>query len=224
MQYQVIATGSGGNAVVLERCILIDCGVSLTKIKAALQDDFRNIKVVLLTHWHTDHFRTTTIRHLAAERPTLRFVCCCWLVQQLLNCGVSPNNIDCLTIGTSYDYGMFQVSPIKLYHDVDNCGWRIFLNGKKAIYMTDTSTLEGIAARNYDLYLIEANYTEEEITQRIREKQQAGLYVYEYRVLRTHLSKEQADKWLLENIGERSEIVYLHRHIEKKEKVGGRTC
>ncbi len=216
MQYQVIATGSGGNAVVLGRCILIDCGVSLAKIKAALQDDFRNIKIVLLTHQHTDHFHATTIRNLAAERPTLRFVCCHWLVQRLLDCGVSPDNIDCLTIGKSYDYGVFQVSPIKLYHDVDNCGWRIFLNGEKAIYMTDTSTLDGISARNYDLYLVEANYTEEEIARRIREKRQAGFYVYEYRALQTHLSKEQADEWLLENLGERSEIVYLHRHKEEE--------
>ena len=214
MQYQVIATGSSGNAVVLANGILIDCGVSLVKIKAALQDDFRNIKIVLLTHQHTDHFQATTIRNLAAERPTLRFACCHWLVQRLLDCGVLPDNIDCLTIGKSYDYGAFQVSPIRLYHDVDNCGWRIFLNGEKAIYMTDTSTLDGISARNYDLYLVEANYTEEEIAQRIREKQQAGFYVYEYRVLQTHLSKEQADKWLLENLGERSEIVYLHRHKE----------
>lgn len=214
MQYQVIATGSSGNAVVLANGILIDCGVSLAKIKAALQDDFRNIKIVLLTHQHTDHFQATTIRNLAAERPTLRFACCHWLVQPLLDCGVSSDNIDCLTIGKSYDYGAFQVSPIRLYHDVDNCGWRIFLNGEKAIYMTDTSTLDGISARNYDLYLVEANYTEEEIAQRIREKQQAGFYVYEYRVLQTHLSKEQADKWLLENLGERSEIVYLHRHKE----------
>ena len=146
------------------------------------------------------------------ERPVLRFACCEWLVDVLKECGVK--NIDMMQVGKTYDYGKFQVSPIQLYHDVDNCGWRIFLNGEKAIYMTDTSTLDGISARNYDLYLVEANYTEEEIAQRIREKQQAGFYVYEYRVLQTHLSKEQADEWLLENLGERSEIVYLHRHKE----------
>ena len=40
--------------------------------------------------------------------------------------------------------------PIKLYHDVPNCGYRIFINDKKIIYMTDTKTLEGITAKNYD--------------------------------------------------------------------------
>jgi len=210
MNYNIISTGSQGNAIVLNNIILLDCGVPFRDLKGVYKD----LKIVLLTHIHGDHFNKTTIRKLAAERPTLRFACCSWLVSALLQCGVSIHNIDSLEIGRIYDYSTFKVSPVKLYHDVDNAGWRVFQNAEKAIYMTDTVTLEGITAKNYDLYLIEANYITEELEERIRSKEAAGEYVYEYRVRKVHLSKEECDQWLLENIGENSEYVYIHQHKE----------
>lgn len=213
--YNIISTGSSGNAVILNNNILIDCGVSLK----ALSDVKKQIKIVLLTHVHSDHFNKTTIRNLAAERPILRFACCEWLVQDLLACGVSERNIDVMQIGKIYNYGVFKVSPIKLYHDVPQCGWRVFIGNEKAIYMTDTATLDGISAKDYDLYLVEANYISEEIQKKIKEKQESGQYAYEYRVLKTHLSKEKCDEWLLENMGEHSEYVYMHQHQDRKEVI-----
>lgn len=213
MNYNIISTGSQGNAIVLNNIILLDCGVSFRDLK----DVYKDLKIVLLTHIHCDHFNKTTIRKLAAERPTLRFACCSWLVSELLQCGVSIHNIDSLEIGRIYDYKTFKVSPVKLYHDVENAGWRVFMNAEKAIYMTDTVTLEGITAKNYDLYLVEANYITEELEERIRSKEAAGEYVYEYRVQKVHLSKEKCDEWLLENVGENGEAIYIHQHIEKGE-------
>lgn len=213
MNYNIISTGSQGNAIVLNNIILLDCGVPFRELKEV----YKNLRLVLLTHVHGDHFNRKTIRKLAAERPTLRFACCYWLVSELLQCGVSIHNIDSLAYGCWYDYKAFQVSPVKLYHDVDNAGWRVLVDGEKAIYMTDTVTLEGITAKDYDLYLIEANYITEELEERIKAKEASGEYVYEYRVRNVHLSKEKADEWLLENIGEKSEAIYVHQHIEKGE-------
>lgn len=217
MNYNIISTGSQGNAIVLNEIILIDCGVPFKDLK----DVYKDLKIVLLTHIHGDHFNKTTIRKLAAERPTLRFACCSWLFRELMQCGVSIHNIDVLEIGRIYSYKTFQVSAVKLYHDVDNAGWRVFQNAEKAIYMTDTVTLEGIKAKNYDLYLIEANYITEELEERIRSKEAAGEYVYEYRVRNVHLSKEKADEWLYNNMGENSEAIYIHQHIEKGENDEG---
>lgn len=213
MNYNIISTGSQGNAIVLNKIILLDCGVPFRD----LRDVYKDLKIVLLTHIHGDHFNKTTIRKLAAERPTLRFACCSWLFRELMQCDVSIHNIDVLQIGKIYDYTAFQISPVQLYHDVYNAGWRVFINSEKAIYMTDTVTLEGITAKNYDLYLVEANYITEELEERIRSKEAAGEYVYEYRVQKVHLSKEKCDEWLLENVGENSEAIYIHQHIEKGE-------
>lgn len=213
MNYKIISTGSQGNAVVVSDSILVDCGVSFRSLLSV--NVVKKLKIVLLTHIHTDHFNKATIRRLAAERPTLRFACGEWLLKPLVECGVQEKNIDLLQIGKMYSYGAFRVSPVKLYHDVPNCGWRIFAGAEKAIYITDTTTIQGITAKDYDLYLVEANYSEPEIQERIRAKEILGQYIYEYRVLRTHLSKEECDEWLLENIGKSSEYVYLHQHKEE---------
>ncbi len=209
MKYKIIATGSTGNAIVIEENILIDCGVSFRKLK----DYYKQLKIVLLTHIHADHFNKTTIKKLSQKRPTLRFGCCEWLVNGLVECGVDKANIDIFEIGKTYDYSEFKISPLYLYHDVSNCGYRLFMNDKKVLYITDTHTLEGIEARGYDLYLVEANYDDEEIEQRIKEKQEKGEFIYEYRAKETHLSQKQTDEFLLANMGANSSYEYLHEHV-----------
>lgn len=211
MNYKIINTGSDGNATILEEFILIDCGVTFKK----LNECYKQLKIVLLTHIHQDHFNKKTISKLAIERPTLRFACCKWLVEELIKCGVRKENIDVLKIGCKYNYKLFKVVPIMLYHDVSNCGYRIFINNKKVIYMTDTRTLEGITAKGYDLYLVEGNYSEEELAERIKEKTSKGEFVYENRVKQTHLSKEYTSNWLLQNMDNNSEYVFMHEHRER---------
>lgn len=66
-----------------------------------------------------------------------------------------------------------------------------------------------------NLYLVEANYTEADIQDRIAEKKINGEYVYEKRVMREHLSKEKADDWLCANMAAYSEYIYMHGHQEK---------
>lgn len=211
MNYNIISTGSQGNAVVLNDYILIDCGVTFK----ALKDVYRNLKIVLLTHEHIDHLNKTTIKRLAKERATLRFGCCKWLVPILLECDVPAQNIDVYEAGKIYDYRAFKVSPIKLYHNVENCGYRLKFGEKKAFYATDTAHLRGITAKDYDLFMIEANYTEDDLEERIIAKTAAGQYCYELNVADRHLSKEQADEFLLANMGKHSKYVYLHQHKEK---------
>lgn len=212
MNYNIISTGSQGNAVVVDDIILIDCGVSFK----ALKDVYKNLQIVLLTHIHIDHFKRSTIKRLAKERPTLRFGCCEWLANELVEAGVSWRNIDVLEVGKVYDYEVFKVSPVKLYHNVPNCGYRLFMNGEKVIYATDTGHLQGITAKGYDLYMIEANYTDDDLQRRIDEKLAAGEYCYELNVANRHLSHKQASEWLMDNMGEKSEYVFLHAHQEKK--------
>lgn len=211
MNYKVISSCSTGNATIIRDIILIDCGVTFKK----LEKYYKNLKLVLLTHIHSDHFKKETIKRLAQERPTLRFACCEWLLIPLLECGVLRKNIDILQIGTRYSYKIFKIVPVKLYHDVSQCGYRVLFDNYKVIYITDTRTVKGISAKNYDLYLVEANYDEDEIRERIKQKQQECKFVYEFRAKENHLSKQQASEFLLENMGENSEYVFMHEHIER---------
>lgn len=211
MNYKIISSCSTGNATIIKDIILIDCGVTFKR----LEKYYKKLKLVLLTHIHSDHFKKETIKKLAQERPTLRFACCKWLLKPLLDCGVNRNNIDILEIGTKYDYKLFKIVPIKLYHDVPQCGYRVLFDNYKVIYMTDTKTVEGISAKNYDLYLVEGNYDEDEIQERIKQKQQDCQYVYEFRAKDSHLSKQQASEFLLNNMGKNSEYVFMHEHVER---------
>ena len=101
---------------------------------------------------------------------------------------------------------------VLLHHNVPNCGYKLKIGGEKIFYATDTNDLDGIEARSYDLYMIEANYEDSEIMERISEKKLNGQYAYEYQVLQNHLSKQKADDFIVKNAGVNSRFVYLHGH------------
>ena len=213
MNYNIISTGSQGNAVLLQGGILVDCGVTFKTLNPFLYD----IRVVLLTHCHGDHFNRSTVRQLAELRPTVRFACRPWMVQRLLDVGVRAQNIDVVQDKASLGYREIGVTvrAVDLFHDVPNCGWDIcYDNTERVFYATDTGTLDGIRLPGYDLYMIEANHTREDIERRAAEKQARGEYAYEIRAAANHLSREQALEWLLANEGPNSEFVLLHQHSE----------
>jgi len=210
--FTIISTGSIGNAVVINTSILVDCGVTFK----ALEPYYKDLKLVLLTHIHTDHFQPTTIRLLSNRRPMLRFACCKWLVKPLIDCGVPTENIDVLEYGKLYNYGICNIIPIPLSHNVANCGYKIHFPIGKVIYATDTNNLNGITAIDYDLYLIEANYIDEEIQEKIKKKKEEGVYIYELQVIKNHLSKSKCDDFIYRNIGKKGEYVYMHCHREEE--------
>ena len=91
------------------------------------------------------------------------------------------------------------VKACETKHNVQNCCWHIWFNdGSKVFYATDMGNLNGITAPYYDLYLVEANYRDEEIQAKIAEKKVNGEYIYEKRVLRDHMSEQDAMAGTLE--------------------------
>lgn len=216
MTFDVIASGSTGNAVVINGTIMVDCGVPFKALDGVKKD----LRLVLLTHAHGDHFKPRTVRALHKERPTLRWGCCEWMVGPLLEAGVDKRVIDVFTFDDTLCYWrLCAVNPHPLIHDVPNCGWHITIFHDKKdehlFYATDTATLDGIEAPGYDLYLIEANHTRAELEERASAKRAAGEYAYEYRAAANHLSQEQALDWLYQQMGPHSQYVFLHQHQER---------
>lgn len=214
MTYDIIATGSTGNAVVINGNILIDCGVPFKRLRKYVPD----LRIVLLTHEHGDHFNPATVRALHRERPALRWGCCEWMVPKLLEAGVDARVIDVYVPDRLAWYdNWIAVEPVSLAHNVPNCGYKLRteLMRENLFYATDCATLDGIEAKGYDLYMIEANHTEAEIEARLRAKEAAGEFAYETEAMRNHLSQEQALSWLAENMVTRSKYVFLHQHQER---------
>lgn len=214
MTYEIIASGSKGNAVVIDGVLLIDCGVPFK----SLAPYAGQIRIVLLTHEHGDHFKEATVHRLAHDRPALRWACCEWLVQDAMQAGVSIRQIDVMDAddGISYNYmigdAIYSIEPFRLSHNVPNCGYKIRKGSERLFYATDTGTLDGVEARDFDLYMIECNHKAAEIEARAAEKEAAGLYAYERRAAENHLSWEQAMDWLARNMSPRSLFVPMHQH------------
>lgn len=210
MTYNIISTGSKGNAVLLEGGVLIDCGVSFKKIEQIAKE----LKLVLLTHIHGDHFNRSTLKRLAHERPMLRFACCEWLVPELSKC-VSARQIDVLECDSWYSYGAVTISPVRLVHSVPNCGWRLFYSDDaKVLYATDTGNMDSISARGYEYYFVECNYDNAELQERKAAKLKAGEFAYEALAELNHMSREQVTQWLSLNSSTDSKVVFLHQHTD----------
>lgn len=222
MTYEIISTGSKGNAVVLDGVILVDCGVSWKKLRPYAQQ----LRLVLLTHVHGDHFKPATVRALHRERPGLRWCCCPWMVEPLLEAGVSRRVIDVAEVGILNAYAnLGAVKAEETLHNVPNCAWLIWLlkdvgrerlmdEVERVFYATDAANLDDVQAPGYDWYCIEANHKEAELEERLAAKLEAGEFAYEAAARENHMSEEQAMAWLRENMGPNSRYVLLHQHEE----------
>jgi hypothetical protein len=119
----------------------------------------------------------------------------------------------------TYDFGAFILKPIETYHDVRNMSYMLNLKPITLYYATDTSKLDYLdCLRNLDYYFVERNYNEEEMQQRIQEKMLNGEYVYENRVINSHMSEEDTNDFLKEMMGDNSQFVYCHQHKDKEVK------
>jgi len=198
MKFRIIESGSKGNAVLYDDFVLVDCGVSYSKLSPYVH----KIKVVLLTHEHSDHFNLKSLSKLS---KTAKIICCDWLSDKL---GDIPHSV--IQLNKWYDLGSVKISALKLYHDVSNCGYRILINNEKALHCTDTSTLDGIEAIGYQIYAIEHNYDGANIYDVIDNKIKNHEYAHEIRSLETHLSFEEATRWINKNAKNGSKIYKLH--------------
>lgn len=115
-----------------------------------------------------------------------------------------------------YGYGLCNVIPFMLVHNVPNCGYKVHFPAGKVIYATDTNNLNGVQAIGYDLYLIEANYRDEDIQAKIEAKKAAGQYAYEMQVLKNHLSEAKCNDFLVRNMGPNSVYIPMHVHVDKE--------
>lgn len=210
-----LKSGSKGNCIIIDEIIMLDCGVAYELIK----DRLPKVKVIFISHSHKDHLLPSTIKKIAYEYPNIKFIVGYTLAEKLIECNVSRKNIFALQLEKWYDIGIAKIKLDYLIHDVPNCAIHIEYKNNKLIYATDTSEINHIVAKDYDYYLIEANYeTDEELLEIIKkDKEKNNGFSYRERVLKTHLSQLKAINWLDKNKNENSVYYFIHQHIEKGE-------
>ncbi len=200
--YNVVATGSGGNCEIVRERVMIDCGVPYSKIKKYM----KHVQLCVITHKHKDHMNMTTIRRLSAEHPLLRFAIGEHLKEQF----EGIRNVDVLELNQWYGYGRFSIALGKLYHDVPNVFVRLNFDGWKVFRATDTQHLEGITAKDYGLYAIEANYDEDTVWNTIYALESVGKFAHQRNSIKSHLSFQQANEFYYNNRGVNSQLIRLH--------------
>ena len=107
--------------------------------------------------------------------------------------------------------GMLGVMIEPLVHDTPNYALHFYINKKSGLYIVDTANVDNIIAKNYDLYLIENNYREDILRKHIEECEDSNILYYLNRVPNTHLSSEQANSFLIENMSNNSTYEYIHK-------------
>lgn len=220
MTCDVIATGSQGNAVLLNGQYLFDCGVPMKTLK----NYAKHLRVVFLTHIHGDHFKKATIYRLHRNYPRLMFVCGRNLLVPLCTeCGVSPDNVVLAEPGKPAAIHFWSesihIEMFDLVHNVENVGYSVRVTGGEepgtALYATDTQYIP-VSAPGLDLYMVECNYHIDALRERRRRKAEMGGFIYEDTVEVSHMSAETVNAWLAANAGKESQVVFLHQHREQE--------
>lgn len=195
-----ISTGSKNGNCYIYDSLMFDVGVSYNQIK----DELDKIKIIFVSHLHTDHIKKDTVIKIKENYPKIMFV--------------GGNNTKDLyeelevrhtimELGKVYDFKVMKLATVALYHDIENYGLRVFHNEIKGIYITDTNTVEGIHFKDYDFVIIEANYDEDRHLKLAETSSFGNRYL---NAMNSHLSFKQAHTAIDENAKDGTEILLIH--------------
>ena len=154
MKFNIIASGSKGNATIVSHNktnILIDMGISLTRLNEGLAEfnlTVKDINAVIFTHDHADH-----ICNLKSLSPRIMYALSGTLSSTMTN--VVENFVP-------FKIGDFTITPFPTSHDATNpCGYTLEAGGEKLTYVTDTGVFldeSKEVASNPDYLIIESNH------------------------------------------------------------------
>lgn len=169
VRFMSFSSGSCGNCYFFgdeENGIVIDAGVSLRRLKKALEENAMTLDsfgAVLVTHDHLDHIRhlgsfckrlhkpvyTTALLHMALSRHT-------FTSDHIASCRrILPDDSECMVCGMSVRYFIVP-------HDAtQTVGYAIGYKGHRFVIMTDLGRMTDEAlgyARQADTVVLESNY------------------------------------------------------------------
>lgn len=222
---KILASSSKGNCYRYFN-VLVDIGVPYKTIEKELKE----INVICLTHRHVDHLNIDTLRKVIEEFNHIKIVAPTYLVEVIENI-VPKERLIVQDVGYTLNLGVFSLTSVKLYHDVQNIGYSLIFKhikkgGYKIMHATDTAHLQGISAKGYDLYVIECSYDEDDKERLIAENGNLPIVVGSsvWKIIRSansHLSKQQCYKFIEENNTNNGRFVPAHVNAEFYKRLKG---
>ncbi|MDL2292489.1 MBL fold metallo-hydrolase [Acholeplasma sp. OttesenSCG-928-E16] len=219
MEILILASGSKGNATYLktkDTHILIDAGISYSKMKAKLLEnkiDINIIDTVLLTHEHTDH--TIGLKQLL-KMQTIKKVYLTQGTYKAIKKDIENDNIiNIIKADSPFLVNDTKIHPIMTFHDAkEPIGFLISDDQAKMAYLTDT----GYVHKSYydllldlDLYVLEANHHPYLLINSTRP------FHLKRRILgdKGHLSNEDAI-YLLNQVVKTKKTTFIAAHISEE--------
>lgn len=204
MELRVIGTGSSGNAYLLENgeeALLIECGVNIKDIKAALNFNLKKLVGCIVTHEHGDHSKS---------------------VKELMAAGINVyatsgthkalgtythHRASILKLHTSFNLSSFKIMAFDVLHDaVEPCGFLInHPETGNVLFMTDL-VFSGYTFKDLNNIIIEANYEEG-----IARRKLTDMEFLRNRIIKSHMSLDTCVKTLNANdLSSVNNIVLIH--------------
>lgn len=172
MIFTSFASSSRGNCYVVsdgETSILLECGISFSRIKKALNFDLSAIRACLVSHEHMDHAKSVMdliasgVEVFASEGTAAALGC---------------DLISAVADRVQFRVGSLEVVPFETFHDAaEPLGFLIYsrVDGDRLAFATDTVNL-GYRFPKVNLLALEANYDAsilarcERIPEKVRER------------------------------------------------------
>lgn len=205
MQISVIASGSTGNACVVQyggNRILIDAGIGIKSIGKALAHHVTELDGALISHEHKDHAK--------AVRDLMRFGIDCYMSRgtaEALNC--KSHRVHLVSAKKQFRVGEWTILPIDLIHDAaEPLGFLVVINDYKLLYASDTAYVP-YTFSSLTHIMVECNHS----LDILREKKASGTIpaVMKRRLMQSHMSLDTVKKFLqANNLSQVQEIWLLH--------------
>lgn len=207
MKLKVLGSSSTGNCYVLandNEALIIEAGRKFSDIKVALDFNIKKVAACLVSHSHSDHakyIRDIVKAGIISLAPTDVF--------EAAGLAGQSSCIRALEPERRYKAGNFLITPFELEHDVRCFGYLIHHPETGTIlFATDTAEIpyefEGI-----NNMLIEANYCEDIVYQRIYAYQLNA--AHQDRVEHSHMSIQSCMRFLNEtDLSGVNNIVLIH--------------
>ena len=206
LDYRIISSGSYGNAVRI-RNVMIDCGISFSKMK----EDLYKCQYLLITHDHQDHVKPAVLNQIVAQFPNIEIYSTYKVAR--LNDAVTAINTDYLPIWLSKVRCNMWAIPVP--HNTVCFGYVLQFADLDLVYATDlkdTAELERFAETNgirFDYTFLEANYDETKL--RLLGDSWHGQYNAYVDSSERHLARDEPLRFFARYRKEGGEYIELHK-------------
>ena len=210
MQLKILGTGSSGNCYILENeneALIIELGLSFSKIKQALNFDLSKVIGVLVTHEHGDHAGAGGKGIKDALSNGIKVYSSAGTFRAF---DIKHHNANIIQAKKSFQIGNFKILPFDVHHDVNEpLGFLIdHEETGRVLFVTDTTYIDHTFS-NLNNIIIEANYCEEIIRERLGDTWQNKSL--KDRIIQSHMSLDTCRKTLLANdLSQVQKIVLIH--------------